>query len=254
MGFNDMLNAISEYWFIIIAIAAFFHYYYKKEMTKYEAWQNMYFDEILAPFHLQYLKNPSKDINEFINDVGLLDKTYVPSYIHYLTRNGSHANMVNVMLVDYERNNPSPNNLSVRAQTKILDVIFFCMEFVFAFLATLTLALALLSAALAFGEVFAFIQNGFWNVADPSGAGRPLIIAYLVSLLSCIIITGLFLFLLKRSNYSNCYSADRTKVEKLIAQKLKRYEKISPNLIYYSLPLHSLDKNDEKKEDNDNGN
>jgi len=251
MGFNGMLKTISEYWFIIIAIIAFFHYYYKREMTKYETWQNKYFYKILVPFHLQYLKNLSIDIPVFINDSKLLDKAYVPSYLHYLARNESYANMINVMLVDYERNNPSPSNLSTRAQSKIMDVVFFCMDFIIILVLTLFIVLIALSVVFIVSEIVAFIQNGFWNVVLSGSNGNLQIFVYIITLIVFSIMTGTLLFFLNyinKSNYKNCYSSNRYKVEKLIAQKLKRFEKISVNLIYYSLPQNSMETENHSEE------
>jgi len=111
MGFHEVLKPISDYWFIIVAIAAFFHYYYRKEMTKYEDWQNEYFENILVPFHLQCLKSFSFDVSEFIDSVQLLNKAFVPSYLHYLACRNEYDKFKEVVLVDYEKYNPSLSDM-----------------------------------------------------------------------------------------------------------------------------------------------
>jgi len=54
---ESLLNFIEGYWLIITAIAGFIFYYYRKEMDKYEFWQNEYLNTFLVQFHLQYLVN-----------------------------------------------------------------------------------------------------------------------------------------------------------------------------------------------------
>jgi hypothetical protein len=232
MVIKNILELIKEYWFLIIAITAFFHYYYKKEMTKYEAWQKKYFSKVLVPFHLQYLTNLPFDINNFIKQKKLIEKKYVPSYIHYLVRREAYGHIINVMLVDYERNNPSPTNLSFRAKNKIFGVISFIFDFCIALLASLSFTIVILAIAFIFCEIITFIINGHWNVISSNGTDTLQIWTYIIIMPVASTVTGVLLFLLKMNNHGYCYSSDRIKVEKLIAQKLKRFEKISANLIY----------------------
>lgn len=225
MSFLEILSSIERYWFIIIAFAGFIFYYYRKEMNKYEKWQDKYVKYVLVPFHLQHLKNPSLDIKTFIGKVEIYENVYIPSYIHYLYKINDFEGMRKILIVDWDTKNPSQKNLSSLAQSKVAGAISYGFEFLIIFMFSLTIPFVLISLFALILELIISWGNLSWNEQ---------ICRSLYVFLASIILLAVLIFTLRRTRkvYSCCYSAQIKVIKRVVKRKKNNYKKISKDLIY----------------------
>ena len=124
----ELLGDLKEYWFLVIAVGGLFLYFYRKEEERLNKWQQDYFNEILVPFHLECLKNPHNCVGRFLYENNIYDKVYVPTYIFYLEKKKSYEKLQKIMIVDYEKNYPSTNQIFFISQKKGLSVFLFFLQ------------------------------------------------------------------------------------------------------------------------------
>jgi len=231
MSGGEVLDFIKSYWFLIIAVIGIFHFYYKKEMKKFEVWQEKYFDEVLSPFRLKYLENSGFVIKDFIDEIMIYEKPHIPNYILHVARQGDYEKLKKIFVADYETMNPSQRNLFSNAHVKVLEVILFFCAFILILGTSPLVLISLMFFILSFGDVVVYILGLVHGGVVLANAMN------FSNIISFIIFGGSSVFLMWAlitiiNSYSDYYSLKNKKIDKIIVRKEKAFEKIQKKIVY----------------------
>ena len=232
MEINDIISSLNGSWIMLTAITGFLYYFYKKETAKLEKWQDEYFYEILVPFRMEYLKNVSMSIREYINKIDIYNKGYVPSYMFHLVKQNKYEEIRQILIVDYEHNYPSLKRTSFKSLTKFMNVVNFFKEFVMIFMFAICLFNFFLFTYLILLEVHHFWQSNMWSTINIYGIEVLIIWMLAVFLLLFILGCRYILLYFCKKDFTDCYSSKKEIVDKIIKQKIKIYGEIESKLIY----------------------